>query len=350
MRPSLREQALRGREDAEALLHRPEKLAHLDLADFGAGGPGEAALRRFLHALRVPPSILEPLRRLLDARRAARACVAVERYAYWHGARRRLDGETWRRLTRGTAILMYHAFGAPGEPASRFVVPIRRFQRQLRRLVARGPVLALEELVELRRRHELPPAGAVVITIDDGYLDNLQIASPALRRFGVPATVFAVSGRVGGTADWDGAGELSARPLLAWDDLRALQQGGSTIGAHTRTHPRLPELEPGAVTAEVEGSRVELREQLQAPISCFAYPYGRASAAVVAAVESTGFHCACGIRRGLNYPGTPLFDLRRSPVFGDASPPAFAFAVRFGDPELVGRALRAARSFVRGRR
>jgi hypothetical protein len=350
VRELLRSAERRGESDAGAFLERPEALNGTLLADFGAGGTGEAALRRALHALHAPPGMLRGASRLVGERRARRARAASERYAYWHGARRRLEADTWRRLTRGTAILMYHAFGRPGEPASRFVVPARRFERQLRRLARRRrPVLGLEELVDCRRQGRLAPAGAVVITMDDGYVDNRELAAPLLRRFGFPATAFAVSGRIGGAADWDGAGELSGRPLLDWDGLRDLRASRIAVGAHSRTHPRLPELDADAVSEEVGGSREDLTERIGAPVVCFSYPYGRVSDEAKAAVTRAGFGCACGIRRGLNYPGTPLLELRRIPVDGDVSMLRFALGLRFGDPDLVARALARLRSAVFGR-
>jgi len=343
--------AQRGAADAQAFLDRPEALRGTMLGDFGEGGVGEAALRRMLHALRVPPGLLRASCSLFGEKRAGRARELSERYAYWHGARSRLRPETWRQLTRGTAILMYHAFGGKHEPASRFVVPARRFQRHLRSLARRGrPVLALEELAAARREGRIAPAGAVVITIDDGYADNREVGLPLLRRSGFPATVFAVSGRIGGVADWDGAGELSGRPLLDLDGLRALQESRVSVGAHTRTHPRLPELDEPALADEIEGSRAGLRGQLGTPIDAFSYPYGRVSDDVVAAVANAGFTCACGIERGLNYPGTPLLELRRVPVDGDASMLRFALGVRFGDPDLITRALEHVRAVVLGRR
>jgi peptidoglycan/xylan/chitin deacetylase (PgdA/CDA1 family) len=62
-------------------------------------------LRRVFHAAGLPPAVLHAACQLLGRRRAARARSALERYAYWHGARDRLDADTWQRLTRGTAIL-----------------------------------------------------------------------------------------------------------------------------------------------------------------------------------------------------------------------------------------------------
>jgi peptidoglycan/xylan/chitin deacetylase (PgdA/CDA1 family) len=338
----------RGAADARSFVEKSKVPSGTPLGDFGAGGPGEAALRRGLHALRIPPILVLAGSRLVPPAGRRRALAAIERYAYWHGARAHLDRERWRRLTRGTAILMYHAVGRPGEPASRFVVPARRLEQQLRWLVRnRRPVLTLEQLAELRRVQVAPPPGAVVITLGDAFVDTLELAAPVLRRLGLPATVFVVSGRVGQVADWNGAAELSGRPLLDWDGLKRLRPNGVSIGAHTRTHPRLPELSAGQASAEVEASRSELEAKLEETIRTFAYPYGEESDGVVAAVERAGFDVACGIECGLNYPDTPALRLRRVPVHGTLSMLGFALGVRFGDPGLLAGA--AGRLLRRGR-
>ena len=350
VRELLRDARRRGSEDARTWLERPAALDRTPFGSFGAGGAGEAAVRRALHALRVPPLLFAVTARILRGQKAERALAASERYAYWRGARRELDPETWRRLTRGTSILMYHAVGHRGEPASRFILPAKRFERQMRWLARRGlPVLALDDLIGDRREGRLPPAGAVVITFDDGYADALEVAAPILRHFGFPATAFAVSGCVGRTADWQGTGGLSGRRLLDWEGLAALVRSGLTIGAHSRTHPRLPELEEEQASAEVAGSRADLERGLDTPVRSFAYPFGQTSPQTVAAVERAGFAGACGILRGLNDPATPRLELRRAPVDGDASMLRFALAVRFGDPDLFARPFNRLRSAIPGR-
>jgi peptidoglycan/xylan/chitin deacetylase (PgdA/CDA1 family) len=350
VRELLRTAARRGAADAERVRERPEALAATPLADFGAGGAGEAAFRRALHAVHAPPGIFRAALPLLGPRRAGRVTSCAQRYAYWQAARRVLDDDTWRRATRGVAILMYHAFADDRREAGRFVVPARTFERQLRLLARTGRrVVPLRDVVEWRRQGRLGPAGAVVITMDDAYVDNLDVAEPLLRRFGFPATVFAVSGRTGGVADWDGAGELAGRPLLDWNGLLDLHRRGVAIGAHSATHPRLPELDREAAAEEIEGSRGRLSQELGGPVSSFAYPYGRIDDHVVKLVERAGFDCACGIVRGLNYPGTPLLELRRVPVDGRASTLRFALGLRFGDPDLLARVLARARDAVSGR-
>jgi peptidoglycan/xylan/chitin deacetylase (PgdA/CDA1 family) len=335
----LREAGSRGAADARAYLAAsPRELASSPPGEFGTGGPGEAAARRVLHALRVPPGVVARAALPFGKAHAARLRAASERYAYWHGARGSLDSGSWRRLTQGTAILMYHAVGRRGEPATRLVVPAPMFEQQLRWLERRRrPVLSLTELVGYRRAGRLPPAGAVVITLDDGFVDSGELAAPQLRRFRFAATLFAVSDSVGAAADWDGAAELAARPLLDWPELAALERDGIEIGAHSRTHPRLPELEPTDATDEIVGSRDVLSDRLGVPVRSFCYPYGRKTRRDVEIVAGAGFDCACGIERGLNYSGSPLHDLRRIPVDGTASRFRFALGVRFGDPDLLAR-------------
>jgi len=353
VRTALREMARRGATDARALLETSAPPPGSALADFGAGGAIEAATRRVLHWLRVPPSVVAAAAHLSGEPRARRLRAPIGRYAYWHGARAGLDRQTWRRLSQGTAILMYHAIGAPGEGGTRLVVPARQLRRQLLLLRwSRRPVIGLADLVRSRQAGKLPPAGAVVITFDDGFADTGELAAPLLRRFGTPATLFVVTDRVGGAADWDGAGELASRPLADWSTLAEMARDGIEIGAHTRTHPRLPELEPGRGADEIAGAREVLSSRLGTEVRAFCYPYGRKTRDVVRIVEDSGFACACGVERGLNYSATPLHELRRVPVDGDASTLRFLLGVRFGDPDLLARLfgrLRGRRAHARAR-
>jgi peptidoglycan/xylan/chitin deacetylase (PgdA/CDA1 family) len=307
----------------------PRALERLPIGAFAEAAPLERLVRRLLLVLRVPAGAL-PGRR-----------SSIERYAYWRGVRAATDRETWRRLTRATTILMYHAFGERGEQASRFVVPAGRFRRQLRLLRAlRRPVLTLGEYADLRRSGRLPPPRAVVITIDDGYLDNHTVAQPLLASAGFRATLFVVSGSLGSTNRWDGDGELAGRAILDAAALRELAEGGIEIGNHTRSHPHLPGLTPAQVRDELLGAQDEL-ERLGIPVArLVAYPHGLTSDDVQSVAEEAGFVAACGVRDGLNCARTPLFGLRRTIVDGRHSLLRFAVALACGDPAPLRSTLR----------
>jgi peptidoglycan/xylan/chitin deacetylase (PgdA/CDA1 family) len=248
--------------------------------DWFDAAPRELILRRALLALRLSPGCLARLG-------PARWTAFASRLAYWRSLRGRTTREEWRRLTGGVPVLLYHAFG--DEP-SRFVIPTRVFARQMRVLALLGfRVVPYGELADALRAGNRRTA---VLTLDDGYADNAEIAA-ILERHGFGATVFVVSGRLGGVNDWSDAAPLRDRRLLSVEELVQLRARGFEPGAHTRTHPALPDLDDEAIAPEVDSSRRELEQALGAPVRFFAYPYGRADDRAVAAVRAAGFAGAC---------------------------------------------------------
>jgi peptidoglycan/xylan/chitin deacetylase (PgdA/CDA1 family) len=243
---------------------------------------------------------------------------------------------------------MYHAIGAPGEPASRFVLPARRFGRQLRLLsLLRYRVLSLAGLLERLRRGDVP-GHAVVLTLDDGYADN-RLAFAELARRGFPATLFAVSRPE--RNEWEAEPPLAARPLFSPGELRELGPLVE-IGAHTRSHPALTSLDDEAAREEIAGSRRDLESALGRPVTLFAYPYGAYDERVRRLVEEAGFEGACTVAHGRNPAGTPPLELRRLEIEGTCSLARFLLTLLLGDTHLRrrwrGRRRRSRRPTGRG--
>jgi peptidoglycan/xylan/chitin deacetylase (PgdA/CDA1 family)/GT2 family glycosyltransferase len=325
-----------GRSAAALCQRHPEMLPAL-LGDFGETSLRALWLRRVLLRLNVSARVLRWLSRLLSNRPAEfEWYLFLHRYFYWRGARQVTpDRERWRRLTARTPILMYHAFAAPGEPASRFIVAQRSFALQMAWLkLWRYQVLSLEEFVNHHLAHTLPPARAVVITIDDGYAENYTLVYPILKRHQFPATIFLVTALVGGVNRWDQSGTLAGRPLLGWPDIAAMRRGGLHFGAHTRTHVNLARVAPDCAREEIAGSRADLEQALQAPVRLFAYPFGAYDNTALDAARQADFLAACSVRRGPNSPNTPAFELRRTEVYGTDSLLRFALALWLGDDHL----------------
>jgi len=328
-----------GRVAFELCRRHPAMLPVL-LGGFNDARARSLLLRRLLLALGVPPGLLGPLGRLVRGRPSEPAWYEfLYSYCYWRGVRRAApDRDAWRRASHGTTILMYHAFAAPGEPASRFVLPPRAFARQMAWLKWLGyRVISLEEYAACRRACQLPPARSVVITLDDGFAEVRTRAAPVLRRYGFPAMLFLVSGLVGDANRWDKAGATAGRPLLSWDDVLALRGEGLSIGAHTRTHPRLSQLSPEQALDEMAGSKADLESRLGAPVSLLAYPFGDMDAGTPALAEQAGFAAACSVRPGANTASTPCLALRRTEVAGTDSLLRFALSLWLGDDNVPAR-------------
>ncbi len=218
----------------------------------------------------------------------------------------------------------------PGEP------DVAMFTTQMQTLATDFRVLALAEALRQQADGSLP-VGAVAVTFDDGFADNVTVALPVLRRLGVPATFFIASGFLGdgymfnnavieacrqapegswptGTVEFgvvpmgravsrvevteymiakmkyleasrrrDLAYQLlesaSARMpqglMMSHEQLRELHGAGMTIGGHTRSHPILNGLGDRAAEEEIAGGRADLEGIIGAPVSLFAYPNGR---------------------------------------------------------------------------
>jgi peptidoglycan/xylan/chitin deacetylase (PgdA/CDA1 family) len=245
-------------------------------------------------------------------------------HAYWSGVRPAAGRELWNRLRRGVVILGYHAFTAGAETPSRYVVSAKAFARQMAWLKRRGyRIISMSDYAAARSTHTLLPAKSVVITIDDGYLDNATIAKPILDRYGFPATVYLIS-----STDRDGDArqdaQLRNRPLIEPAKAPELLSDTLEIGAHTRTHADLTTLSAAEAQEQIAGSKRDLEHLTGTQITTFAYPFGATSPALRATVQGAGFLAARGTSPGPNRAATNPFDLRRIEVPGTISLLRFA--------------------------
>ncbi len=220
----------------------------------------------------------------------------------------------WRPTRRGVPVLMYHQV-APRVAGSRlnaWRVPPEAFDRQLD-LLARRRLrgVALRDLLDDPPR---PGDGRVVLTFDDGYDGIRTGALPRLLRRGFSATVFVVSGKLGGANDWDG--ESPGDALLSEEGVRELAAFGLEIGSHGETHRALPGLGDEELAAETGGSRERLERVVGAPVVSFCYPYGAWDVRAEAAVREAGYRAATVIRGGLVADLELPYRLRRVAVRG----------------------------------
>jgi glycosyltransferase involved in cell wall biosynthesis len=328
-----------GAASLELLRRHPAMLTDLPLAAFSQCSLRILLLRRMLLSLRPPNRVLERVGTFIPAWAWKQAWYRfLHDYYYWCGVRSAADPDLWQRVTRGPIVLMYHAFGEEWEPASRYVLPRRAFARQLGWLKYRGyHVMGTDDLLAFRRRHRLPPARSVIITIDDGYADTARVAAPLLRRLRLPATVFLVSGAMESRNAWAYGTELHERPLLTWLEVDELLRDGVRIGAHSRTHPSLIAVTADHQNDEIRGSREDLEHRLDRQVPVFAYPYGDFNEHTIAAVERAGFEAAFGCQAGANDPAVPPSALRRNEVRGSDSLLSFALMLWLGKSDPLAR-------------
>ena len=237
-------------------------------------------------------------------------------------------------LLASTAIIVvFHRVNNAATAGDGLTCTVKMFERHCRFFRQFFQVVSLRSLVEKLERG-VPPNRELAITFDDGYRDNFEYAAPVLKALGLPATFFVVTQFIGTEIVpwWDEA--LGARHAwMNWNEVRSLRDGGFEVGNHTRTHADLGKVSEKEAWQEILRSRLELEDQLSAPVELFAYPYGgrehiREDNREM--VKAAGLSCCCSCYGGINFRGTDPFHLRRTAIFPwYESPHQFGFEVAF---------------------
>jgi peptidoglycan/xylan/chitin deacetylase (PgdA/CDA1 family) len=224
-----------------------------------------------------------------------------------------LDGEGERTLR----ILMYHKVNDLTPNPTTVATAV--FAEQMALLGELGYVPVSLDAV---RDHYLAgtplPRGAVLITFDDGYRDNLENALPILREHGFPAVLFVPIGFLD-----DGRPLPHEEPLrllgvrndtLDWGELAELEAGGVRIESHGIGHKPLSELDPAEATREIALSKLRLEDRLGREVEAFAFVKGSQAdyrPEHVSLVQQAGYKLAFTSVSGANGPTSDRFRLRR---------------------------------------
>jgi len=221
-------------------------------------------------------------------------------------------------LLRSTAVVVaFHRVQPTAADADGLTVTVATFERYCRFFRDHFRVTPLRALVD-RLERGLGVDRELAITFDDGYRDNFEQAAPVLERLGLPATFFVVTDWMGtDVVPWWDQQQGVRHPWMTWEQVRALQQKGFDIGAHTRTHADLGRVADSDAKEEILGSRLELEDRLGTAVDLFAYPYGAPNNLLERnreLIKDAGFRCCCSCFGGLNARGSDPFQLRRVAV------------------------------------
>lgn len=176
-------------------------------------------------------------------------------------------------------VLTYHrvhTMPAVGQPD--LIVDPANFAAELAALKAGGyhTINQAQLFGALYKGAALPPK-PVIISVDDGYVDDVRTILPDLERDHMVATFFVITGR------------MTEPGFLTADQIRELDRAGMDVGDHTAHHVDLRLLTPAQLQSETAGSRTVLEHVLGHQVYYFAYPFGAFNSQVVAAVHAAGF-------------------------------------------------------------
>lgn len=147
-------------------------------------------------------------------------------------------------------VLMFHSVGRaiPGWVWSFLTIPLELFIDQIEAIRRGFHSLHLSDVCEMVAEGRPIPENAVVLTFDDGYLDNWVYAYPLLKQRDIKATIFVSPEFVDPATDlrpnlddvWSGRvreTEIDGTGFLSWNEMREMERSGLIeIQSHAMSH------------------------------------------------------------------------------------------------------------------
>jgi len=242
-------------------------------------------------------------------------------------------------MTQHVPVLMYHHV-TPGRGP--IAVTAAHFESQIAALARAGYRSLTAEQFAGHLAGRPVPERSVLITFDDGYLDNWIYAHPVLARHDMHAVMFVVTGWVGDGPPRPHAGTdapLPAAPaheackalvaqgradeaIVRWSEIDAMRAAGTfEFHSHTHTHTRWDRIcpDPDDKRARLAQDLARSRETLQARLGSVSdhlcWPQGYFDDDYVAAARGAGFgHLYTTVPTGRNLPGSDPLHIHRFAV------------------------------------
>lgn len=164
-------------------------------------------------------------------------------------------------------VLMYHSVSTDGTRDD-LTVTAGQLEAQFALLRSKGyTTLSLSELLTLHAlRAPLPPR-AVLVTFDDGFLDNYTVAYPLARRYGIKINLFIVPAFLS-----DGA--YRGLLCLGENHLRSMDPGLVEFGLHSFAHESYGDMDMMEMMHDIVHAQ-GFMEVMGVPYQpCVAYPFG----------------------------------------------------------------------------
>ncbi len=226
-------------------------------------------------------------------------------------------------------ILMYHDVSPSISEA--LTISIEKLESQFAYLVEKNyTTYHFKELMDLQK---LPFRKNIVITFDDGYVNQLKYVVPLLRKYKLKATFFVPLAYLGKTDEWN----TSLLDIMTADQLNSLDPRSVELAFHSYDHRRYSEMSKVEIDKDTELCFESVSENSLPFAAVVAYPFGkyprekRAKKKFFAQLKRHQFRYGTRIGNRINsFPFKNPFEIQRIDVKGEFSLAKFKRKIKFG--------------------
>ena len=216
----------------------------------------------------------------------------------------------------------------------RLTVPPELFDTALTMIRRRRRIIAYDRFKQWMAGEAPVPAGCVLLTFDDGYLDNYLHAFPILQRHAAAALIFPITGLVAESDRYrqqmpamDHKALLAARDpagFLNTAEIRAMHASGLVdVASHSVSHLYFRGIEAAAMRAEFDASLAFIRQMgCETAPHGFCWPGGQFDDEALAAIRQSPYELAFSTVDGPWRRGDDPYTIRRVDVSSYSGDPA----------------------------
>ncbi|GAA0743948.1 polysaccharide deacetylase family protein [Clostridium oceanicum] len=196
-------------------------------------------------------------------------------------------------------VLMYHSVDYEKDNGLR--MPKEKFEKQMKYLKDNGyTTLTLDEFYDFLVNNSPIPKKSIVITLDDGYVDNYNNAYPILKKYGLKASIFVITGNI----DKD-------KRTVNSKQIKEMAKNGVMCFSHTVKHDQLDKLSYEKQLDTLKKSKETLENLLNKDSKYIAYPYGKWNEDTIKAVKKLGYTMAVTTEGGWTSKDNGIYTLNR---------------------------------------
>ncbi|MFD1063448.1 polysaccharide deacetylase family protein [Winogradskyella litorisediminis] len=231
-------------------------------------------------------------------------------------------------------ILMYHSVSTSDAESRGLTISTSNFEAQLKFLQSKGfqsfHFKDLEHLKSLPKR-------SIVITFDDVYVNQLELAVPLLKQYGFKACFYVPFKYVNGKNDWD-EGE---KQIMSLEQLQSLDSEIIELGMHSFAHGNYKNMSLEASAEDLKKSKEFIEASGLKIYRTLAYPYGKYPTSnpekdsFFKLLQNNNIKYGLRIGNRVNrFPFKNAYEIQRIDIKGEDTLAKFKLKLRFGKLKL----------------